>query len=118
MNVSQAKTHIQSGDIQGIIDPLLGNDYNIQSMWKIAEKAMMCVQSHGSMRPSISEVLKEIQDALLIEKEADAAREGNFDDLSRSSLHSSTNMGMGSMDPGATESNILFDDSLSQPSAR
>ncbi|KAF6134856.1 hypothetical protein GIB67_002257 [Kingdonia uniflora] len=116
--VQWAKTHIQSGDIQGIIDPLLGNDYNIQSMWKIAEKAMMCVQSHGSMRPSISEVLKEIQDALLIEKEADAAREGNFDDLSRSSLHSSTNMGMGSMDLGATESNVLFDDSLSQPSAR
>ncbi|KAL5711225.1 hypothetical protein ACHQM5_021704 [Ranunculus cassubicifolius] len=120
--VQWAKLHIQSGDIQGIIDTSLRNDYNIQSVWKIAEKAMMCVLPHGSMRPSISEVLKEIQDAILIEKTAEAIREGNSDDMSRSSLHSSMNtgmgMGMGSMDFGATDSQVLFDESLAQPTVR
>ncbi|KAK3433480.1 hypothetical protein EUGRSUZ_D01371 [Eucalyptus grandis] len=77
--VQWARPHIESGDIQGIIDPNLGEDYDVQSMRKIAEKALMCVQPNGHMRPSISEVLKEIQDALLIEREALAVREGLSD---------------------------------------
>ncbi|XP_062082453.1 probable LRR receptor-like serine/threonine-protein kinase At1g67720 [Humulus lupulus] len=84
--VQWAKQHIESGDIHSIVDPALHNEYNIQSMWKIAEKALMCVQPHGYMRPSISEVLKEVQDAILIETEATIVREcnsdlGNFDGL-------------------------------------
>lgn len=112
--VQWAKLHIESGDIQGIIDPALGNDYDLQSMWKIAEKALMCVQPHGHMRPSISEVLKEIQDAIAIEREA----EGNSEELPvRNSGHASS-MNMGSMDFSATENYISIDESIAQPTAR
>lgn len=114
--VQWAKLHIESGDIQGIIDPSLREEYDIQSIWKIAEKALMCVQPHGHMRPSISEVLKEIQDAIAIEREAEVAtREGNSD-ASRNSIHSSLNMG--SMDLGATDNCLSFDESIARPSAR
>ncbi|XP_027350646.1 probable LRR receptor-like serine/threonine-protein kinase At1g67720 isoform X2 [Abrus precatorius] len=114
--VQWAKLHIESGDIQGIIDPLLQNDYDLQSMWKIAEKALMCVQPHGHMRPSISEVLKEIQDAISIERQAEALREGNSDEMSRNSFHSSMNLG--SMDLGVAESYLSIDESIVQPTAR
>ena len=114
--VSQARSHIESGDIQGIIDPLLRNDYDLQSMWKIAEKALMCVEPHGHMRPSISEVLKEIQDSIAIEREAETVREGTSRDLSRNSFHSSMNLG--SMDLGATESYLSIDESIARPTAR
>ncbi|KAK7285102.1 hypothetical protein RJT34_19861 [Clitoria ternatea] len=114
--VQWAKLHIESGDIQGIIDPLLRNEYDLQSMWKIAEKALMCVQPHGHMRPSISEVLKEIQDAISIERQAEALREGNSDEMSRNSFHSSMNMG--SMDLGGAESYLSIDESIAQPTAR
>nr|GEX18458.1 probable LRR receptor-like serine/threonine-protein kinase At1g67720 [Tanacetum cinerariifolium] len=53
----------ENGDIQGIIDPSLGDEYDIQSMWKLAEKALMCFQPHANSRPSMSNVIKEIQDA-------------------------------------------------------
>ncbi|GLT79308.1 hypothetical protein SLA2020_508010 [Shorea laevis] len=114
--VQWAKLHIESGDIQGIIDPSLQNEYDIQSMWKIAEKALMCVQPHGHMRPSISEVLKEIQDAILIEKESLAIREGNSDEMSRQSINSSLNIG--SLDFGGTDNYLLVDDSIARPAAR
>ncbi|XP_057983533.1 probable LRR receptor-like serine/threonine-protein kinase At1g67720 isoform X2 [Malania oleifera] len=114
--VQWAKLHIESGDIQGIIDPLLGDEYDIQSMWKIAEKALMCVQPHGSTRPSISEVIKEIQDAISIERGAEATREGNSDDLSRSSIHSSMNMG--ALDVGPTDNYLSLDESIARPMAR
>lgn len=112
--VQWAKLHIESGDIQGIIDPSLRDEYDIQSMWKIAEKALMCVQPHGSMRPPISEVIKEIQEAISIERGAEAAREGNSD-ASRNSIHSSINMGI---DVGPTENYLSLDDSIARPTPR
>ncbi|KAJ0027782.1 hypothetical protein Pint_35568 [Pistacia integerrima] len=107
---NEAKLHIESGDIQGIIDPSLGDEYDIQSMWKIAEKALMCVLPHGHIRPSISEVLKDIQDAILIEREVTAIREGNSDDMSRMSAHSSLNLG--------AENYLSLDESIARPTAR
>ena len=74
----------------------------------------MCVQAHGHMRPSISEVLKEIQDAIMIQKEAQGIREGNSDNISRHSLHSSIQMG--SLAP--TDSQLAIDDSISTPLPR
>ncbi|KAK6231543.1 hypothetical protein QUC31_011177 [Theobroma cacao] len=114
--VQWAKLHIESGNIQGIIDPSLYNEYDIQSMWKIAEKALNCVQPHGHMRPSISEVLKEIQDAILIEKEGIIVREGNSDDMSRNSANSSLNPG--SLDLVATDNYLSLDESIARPVAR
>ncbi|KAL7220376.1 hypothetical protein ACSBR2_013290 [Camellia fascicularis] len=84
-------------------------------MWKIAEKALMCVQPHGNTRPSMSEVLKEIQDAISIEKGADVVREGNSDEISRNSMHSSLVMG-GSLDLG--DHCLSIDESSAQPTAR
>ncbi|XP_022846687.1 probable LRR receptor-like serine/threonine-protein kinase At1g67720 [Olea europaea var. sylvestris] len=113
--VQWAKLHIESGDIQGIIDPTL-HEYDIQSMWKIAEKAMMCVQPHGSMRPSMCEVIKEIQDAIAIERGAAANKQGSSDEISRHSAHFSLNMA--SLDLSASEHYLSIDDSITQPAAR
>ena len=68
------------------------------------------------MRPTISEVIKEIQDAISIERQAEALREGNSDDMSKHSFHSSMNMG--SMDLGGAESYLSIDESIAQPTAR
>ncbi|KAJ9540289.1 hypothetical protein OSB04_026795 [Centaurea solstitialis] len=110
--VQWAKLHIENGDIQGIIDPGLGDEYDVQSMWKIAEKALMCVQPHANMRPSMSEVIKEIQDAISIERGVEG---GSSDEISRSSFHSSLNMGL--LDAGG-EPYLSFHDSITLPSAR
>ncbi|KAJ0824088.1 putative transferase, protein kinase RLK-Pelle-LRR-I-1 family [Helianthus annuus] len=105
--VQWAKVHIENGDIQGIIDPSLGDEYDIQSMWKVAEKALMCVQPHANTRPSMSEIIKEIQDAILIERGA-----GSSEEISRNSFNSSLNMGVG-VDPY-----VSFHESIALPSAR
>ncbi|XP_073148897.1 probable LRR receptor-like serine/threonine-protein kinase At1g67720 isoform X2 [Henckelia pumila] len=116
-NIAQwAKFHIESGDIHSIIDPRL-REYDIQSMWKIAEKALMCLKPHGNMRPSISEVIKEIQDAIVIENEAEAMRQGGSSaETVRHSANSSVNMG--SLDFGAGQPGLSIDDSVSKPIPR
>ncbi|XP_010245004.1 PREDICTED: probable LRR receptor-like serine/threonine-protein kinase At1g67720 [Nelumbo nucifera] len=114
--VQWARAHIETGDIQGIIDPSLHNEFDIQSVWKIAEKAMMCVQPHGNTRPSISEVLKEIQEAISIERGAETRREGYSDNMSNNSLHSSTNLG--SRNIGESRLFVSLDESITRPTAR
>uniref|UniRef100_A0A6N2K2G0 Protein kinase domain-containing protein n=1 Tax=Salix viminalis TaxID=40686 RepID=A0A6N2K2G0_SALVM len=109
--VQWAKLHIERGDIQGIIDPSLCGEYDIQSMWKVAEKALMCVQPHGHMRPSMSELLKDIRDAILIEREVTPAREAVSDEMYRNSGHSSANL-------GGTENYRALQESTSRPAAR
>ncbi|KAI3683781.1 hypothetical protein L1987_84296 [Smallanthus sonchifolius] len=112
--VQWAKMHIESGDIQGIIDPALGNEYDIQSMWKIAEKALMCVQPHGNMRPSMSEVIKDIQDAILIERGVEtAAREASSDEIPRHTL-----LNMGSLDLMSNDQDLSIDESFTRPGPR
>ncbi|KAF8671385.1 hypothetical protein HU200_050099 [Digitaria exilis] len=66
--VAWARSHIESGNIHAIIDQSLDRGYDLQSVWKIAEVAIMCVKPKGAQRPPISEVLKEIQDAIAIER--------------------------------------------------
>uniref|UniRef100_A0A0E0BR96 Protein kinase domain-containing protein n=1 Tax=Oryza glumipatula TaxID=40148 RepID=A0A0E0BR96_9ORYZ len=66
--VAWATSHIESGNIHAIIDQSLDTGYDLQSVWKIAEVATMCVKPKGVLRPSISEVLKEIQDAIALER--------------------------------------------------
>ncbi|KAL6642067.1 hypothetical protein ACP70R_020248 [Stipagrostis hirtigluma subsp. patula] len=66
--VAWARSHIESGNIHAIIDESLDSGYDLQSVWKIAEVAIMCVKPKGAQRPTISEVLKEIQDAIAIER--------------------------------------------------
>ncbi|KAJ6778372.1 hypothetical protein OIU74_002215 [Salix koriyanagi] len=109
--VQWAKLHIERGDIQGIIDPSLCGEYDIQSMWKVAEKALMCVQPHGHMRPSMSELLKDIRDAILIEREVTPAREAVSDEMYRNSGHSSANL-------GGTENYRALQESTARPAAR
>ncbi|KVH99729.1 Protein kinase, catalytic domain-containing protein [Cynara cardunculus var. scolymus] len=109
---SHAKLHIENGGIQRIIDPALRDEYDVQSMWKTAEKALMCVQPHANMRPSMSEVIKEIQDAISIERGVNG---GSCNEILRSSFHSSLNMGL--LDAGI-DPYLSFHDSITLPSAR
>lgn len=64
----QATSHIESGNIHAIIDQSLDTGYDLQSVWKVAEVAIMCLKPTGRQRPSMSEVLKEIQDVIALER--------------------------------------------------
>lgn len=70
---SQATSYIEGGNIQAVIDPSLEGDFELQSIWKIAEIAILCVKPQGMQRPSISLVLKEIQEAIAIEQSSGVA---------------------------------------------
>lgn len=100
--VAWARSHIESGNIHAIIDESLDRGcYDLQSVWKIAEVAIMCVKPKGAQRPPISEVLKEIQDAIAMERVLVS--------------NCSNRMGSGSVEQNGGAS---FDELLMQPGLR
>ncbi|KAL3819322.1 hypothetical protein ACJIZ3_005227 [Penstemon smallii] len=69
--VHWARSLIRKGDVISIIDPTLAGSVKIESIWRIAEVAIQCVEQHGSSRPRMQEIIMAIQDAMRIEKGTD-----------------------------------------------
>ncbi|KAK4358315.1 hypothetical protein RND71_023925 [Anisodus tanguticus] len=69
--VHWARSLIRKGDVISIMDPSLVGHVKIESVWRIAEVAIQCVERHGSSRPRMHEILSAIQDAIKIEKGID-----------------------------------------------
>nr|GMD95349.1 probable LRR receptor-like serine/threonine-protein kinase At1g67720 isoform X2 [Ipomoea batatas] len=69
--VHWVRSQIRKGDIVSVIDPRLGGRVKVESVWKIAEVAIQCVERHGYSRPRMQEVIMAIQDAIKIERGID-----------------------------------------------
>ena len=58
-----------SSDIEAIIDKKLDGNYDMGSIVKVARLALRCVEGTPSCRPSVSEVVTEIKEAITCENE-------------------------------------------------
>ncbi|XP_021749963.1 putative leucine-rich repeat receptor-like serine/threonine-protein kinase At2g19230 isoform X2 [Chenopodium quinoa] len=58
---------LESGDIELIVDKRLEGHFTTNSAWKALEIAMMCVSSTSIQRPSMNQVLSDLNDCLAIE---------------------------------------------------
>lgn len=63
----QMRTLLKEGDIEAVVDPSLGHNYNEDCMWKVAELGMMCVEPRPFNRPTMAEVVQELRDAIAME---------------------------------------------------
>lgn len=54
-----------------IMDPTLVGNVKIESIWRVAEIAIQCVEQHGMCRPRMQEIILAIQEAVKIEKGTD-----------------------------------------------
>lgn len=79
--VHWARSSIRKGDVTSIVDPLVAGNVKIESVWRVAEIAIQCVEQHGVSRPRMQEIIMAIQDAIKIEK----GSEGNDNKSSGSS---------------------------------
>ncbi|MCO5551131.1 hypothetical protein L7F22_004628 [Adiantum nelumboides] len=69
--VEWAKSSIERGVIDDIVDASLHRQYDISSVWKVLEIAMACVQFSSTRRPKMSAVYLELKEAERVELESD-----------------------------------------------
>ncbi|KAL1218373.1 putative leucine-rich repeat receptor-like protein kinase [Cardamine amara subsp. amara] len=60
----QVELLLSKGDIRGIMDPKLGERFDIGSAWKITEVAMACASSNSRNRPTMSQVVAELKESV------------------------------------------------------
>ncbi|KAF3507192.1 hypothetical protein F2Q69_00003968 [Brassica cretica] len=53
---------LTEGDIQNIVDPKLHGDYDSGSVWRAVELAMSCLNPSSARRPTMSEVVTELNE--------------------------------------------------------
>ncbi|XP_043817605.1 putative leucine-rich repeat receptor-like serine/threonine-protein kinase At2g04300 isoform X1 [Manihot esculenta] len=58
---------LDKGDIKTISDPRLLGDFDTNSVWKVTELAMACVSEISAERPTMSQVLVELNECLATE---------------------------------------------------
>lgn len=66
--VHWARSLIRKGDVGSMMDPLLVDSVKLESVWRVAEVAIQCVEQHGISRPKMQEIILAIQDAVILEK--------------------------------------------------
>ncbi|XP_038878219.1 putative leucine-rich repeat receptor-like protein kinase At2g19210 isoform X2 [Benincasa hispida] len=65
---------ISQGDIRSIIDPEMGEDFDVNSVWKAVDVAMSCVSSKSKDRPNMSQVVVDLKECLAMESTRDHKR--------------------------------------------
>ncbi|KAL3684150.1 hypothetical protein R1sor_002172 [Riccia sorocarpa] len=67
--VDWARGQLNSNDLESIIDPFIKGTYNLESLWKVAELAMYCVEPYGINRPDMNQVVRALGQAVEFEEQ-------------------------------------------------
>uniref|UniRef100_M8CC80 Nodulation receptor kinase n=1 Tax=Aegilops tauschii TaxID=37682 RepID=M8CC80_AEGTA len=65
-----AKPYIRDFRIEEIVDPGIKGQYCSEAMWRVLEVATACTESFSTFRPSMEDIARELEDALIIENNA------------------------------------------------
>ena len=66
--IRRVKQKIATGDIGSIADLRLGSAYDISSMWKVIDAAMMCTADSAAQRPTMATVVIKLKESLVLEE--------------------------------------------------
>ena len=66
--IQRVKHKISTGDISSIADLRLGSAYDISSMWKVIDTAMVCTADSATQRPTMATVVIQLKESLALEE--------------------------------------------------
>uniref|UniRef100_A0A0E0II55 Protein kinase domain-containing protein n=1 Tax=Oryza nivara TaxID=4536 RepID=A0A0E0II55_ORYNI len=66
--VQRVKQKVSDGDISAIVDPRLEDAYDMGSVWKVTDIALLCTKEVSDDRPTMTEVVEQLKDALALEE--------------------------------------------------
>ncbi|XP_015579688.3 nodulation receptor kinase [Ricinus communis] len=68
--VEWAKPYIRESKIDEIVDPSIKGAYHAEAMWRVVEAALACIEPFSAYRPCMADIVRELEDALIIENNA------------------------------------------------
>lgn len=68
--VEWAKPYIRASKVEEIVDPGIKGGYHAEAMWRVVEVALQCLEPFSAYRPCMVDIVRELEDALIIENNA------------------------------------------------
>ncbi|KAJ1689491.1 hypothetical protein LUZ63_013646 [Rhynchospora breviuscula] len=78
---------LSKGKIESVVDPNMGIQYNINSIWKVADMALRCT-NHPLKRPDMTAIVTELKEALKLEMSGMESSSVASEDISQYSGYS------------------------------
>lgn len=66
--IQRVKQKVATGDVGSIADSRLGSAYDISSMWKVIDTAVMCTADSAAQRPTMATVVVQLKESLALEE--------------------------------------------------
>ncbi|XP_044372160.1 senescence-induced receptor-like serine/threonine-protein kinase [Triticum aestivum] len=66
--VNWTRQRLAWGDIEGVVDPRMQGDHDINAIWKTTEIAFKCTEQSPLQRPSMTDVVMQLQECLDLEQ--------------------------------------------------
>ncbi|CAM0878561.1 unnamed protein product [Alopecurus aequalis] len=64
-----AQQRLSRGDIEAVVDTHMQGDYDVNGVWKAAEIALKCTELESLQRPTMTEVVMQLQECLQLEED-------------------------------------------------
>ncbi|KAF8776637.1 hypothetical protein HU200_003361 [Digitaria exilis] len=55
---------LSMGNIESIVDPRMGAEYDVNSVWKVAELALQCKERLSQERPTMTDIIVELKESM------------------------------------------------------
>ncbi|KAM3399750.1 hypothetical protein ACQJBY_004903 [Aegilops geniculata] len=62
------RQRLARGNIEGVVDAQMQGGYNVNSVWKVAEIALKCTAQASAQRPSMADVVAQLQECVVLEE--------------------------------------------------
>uniref|UniRef100_A0A8R7PNY5 Protein kinase domain-containing protein n=1 Tax=Triticum urartu TaxID=4572 RepID=A0A8R7PNY5_TRIUA len=66
--INWARQRLARGDIEGVVDARMQGDHDINAIWKTTETALKCTEQAPVQRPSMMDVMMQLQECLDLEE--------------------------------------------------
>ncbi|TVU20522.1 hypothetical protein EJB05_36735, partial [Eragrostis curvula] len=67
--IQWAQQRLAQGKIEGVVDAQMHGSYNVNSVWKVADIAFKCTADTSAQRPTMTDVVSQLQDCLELEED-------------------------------------------------
>ncbi|KAJ3670932.1 hypothetical protein LUZ60_008358 [Juncus effusus] len=87
------RQRLARGNIESVVDSRMQGNYDINSVWKVADVALKCTAQSGTQRPTMPEVAVQLKECMELEDVAQRNNSNNFYSANGSSYYGNTRSG-------------------------
>uniref|UniRef100_A0A0E0A1U5 non-specific serine/threonine protein kinase n=1 Tax=Oryza glumipatula TaxID=40148 RepID=A0A0E0A1U5_9ORYZ len=109
-----AQQRLARGNIEGVVDARMRGDHDVNGVWKVADIALKCTTQVSAQRPTMTDVVAQLQECLELEEERCAISNTNYNFYTDNNSNSNSSYDMYATDHSIDEAIVVVPDDFVQ----